>query len=315
MSIEQGQDGFDNIGSEDTSSGSSSKKRPLRLVMSDGDQEKPVVYRRQIEERMSALFDDVEVVDSYITRPRARRLITLGARQRVTDVKQHPEPFKLMPSEFLKRARAMAPQDSEPTASAFASWVYSLYGVPGTNEEDLQRGIEGEKLLSRFGEDSRFDSRQGWIGATPSRLASRGDGWRLVHQGLHLTEKPLTCFEVDTLRVNGTPMRMSPDLVYRNQRTGEVRIIEIKLSRLPLPINLWPNVWAQLWCYSHIPLALNAPEVVVAGEVWGDWMSRINHDLVRFMGLRSVVRRDPKSPSYDRFFRELFKIYGGQCVD
>lgn len=211
----------------------------------------------------------------------------------------------------------MAPHDPEPTASAFAGWVYGLYGVPGTNEEDLQRGIESEKLLSRFGEDSRFHSRQGWIGATPSKLASRGDGWRLVHQGLHLTEKPLASFEVDQLRVNGTPMRLSPDLVYQNRLSGEVRIVEIKLSRLPVPTNLWPNVWAQLWCYSKIPLAINAPNVVVAGEVWGDWMSRISKDrhLVRFMGLRSVVRRDPRVPSYDRFFRELFNIYGGQCLD
>lgn len=302
---------------EDARSGSSSRKRSLRLVMSDGDLKKPVVYRFQIEERMSALFDDVEVVDSYITRPRARRTFTPGAKRSGADVKQHPEPFKLVPSEFLKRARAMAPQDPEPTASAFASWVYGLYGVPGTNDEDSQRGIEGEQFLSRFGEDTRFDSRQGWIGVTPSSLAGRGDGWRLVHQGLHLTEVPLTCFEVDKLRVNGTPMRLSPDLVYRNQRSGQVRIIEIKVSRLPVPTNLWPNVWAQLWCYSHIPLALSAPEVVVAGEVWGDWMSRISKDryLVRFMGLRSVVRRDPRAPSYDRFFRELFKIYGGQCAD
>lgn len=313
MSVEQDE----SMAGEDASSGSLPKKSALRLVMSDRDQEKPVVYRRQVEARMSALFDDMEVVDSYVTRPRARRTFTLGASKWGADVKQDPEPFKLVPSEFLKRARAMTPQEPEPTASAFASWVYGLYGVPGTNDEDLQRGIEGEKLLSRFGEDTRFDSRHGWIGATPSSLAARGDGWRLVHQGLHLTEKPLTCFEVDALRVNGTPMRLSPDLVYRNQQSGQVRIIEIKLSRLPVPTNLWPNVWAQLWCYSHIPLALSAPEVVVAGEVWGDWMSRITKDryLVRFMGLRSVVRRDPRATSYDRFFRELFNIYSGRCAD
>lgn len=302
---------------QDASGGSSPKKSSLRLVMSDRDNDKAPYHRRQIEERMSALFDDVEVVDAYITRPRVRRMFTLGTKRWGAPAEQQPEPFKLVPSEFLKRARAMAPQSPEPTASAFASWVYSLYGVPGTNEDDMQRGIEGEKLLSRFGEDSRFDSRRGWIGATPSKLASRGDGWRLVHQGLHLTEKPLANFEVEALRVNGTPMRLSPDLVYRNQRSGEVRIVEIKLSRLPVPTNLWPNVWAQLWCYSHIPLALNAPKVVVAGEVWGDWMSRITRDryLVRFMGLRSVVRRDPRVSSYDRFFLELFNIYGGQRLD
>lgn len=303
--------------SEDASSGSSPKVRLLSLVMSDGDQQRPAVYRHLIEERMSALFDDVEVVDAYIERPRARRVFTPGAGDFGAPVKQQPERFKLVPSEFLKRARAMSPQDPEPTASAFASWVYGLYGVPGTNEEDMQRGIEGEKLLSRFGDDSRFDSRRGWIGATPSKLAGRGDGWRLMHQGLHLTEKPLASFDVDTLRVNGIPMRLSPDLVYRNQQSGEVRIVEIKLSRLQVPTNLWPNVWAQLWCYSHIPLALNAPKVVVAGEVWGDWMSRLGKEryLVRFMGLRSVVRRDPRAPSYDRFFHELFKIYGGQRLD
>lgn len=323
MSDEQDEATLGNRDSEDLPNGSPPKRSALRLVMSDGDQRRPIAYRRQVEQRMSALFDDVEVVDTYITRPGRRRTFTTksgsgsGIWRSGADSGLRPGLFNLVPREFLQRARTRAPEAPESTASSFASWVYSLYGVPGTNDEDLERGIEGEKLLSRFGEDSRYDSRRGWVDTSPSRLSSRGDGWRLMHQGLHLTEKPIDYFVLDGLHVGGIPMRLSPDLVYQNQRTGEVRIIEIKLSRLPVPTNLWPNVWAQLWCYSHIPLALNAPNVVIAGEVWGDWMSRISKDrnLVRFVGLRSVVRRDPRAPSYDRFFRELFKIYGGQCAE
>ncbi|CAN7595132.1 hypothetical protein LJR099_004483 [Variovorax paradoxus] len=119
-------------------------------------------------------------------------------------------------------------------------------------------------------------------------------------------------FELPDLRVRGVPMRASPDLVFRNARTEHVLVVEIKLSRQSLPSNLWPNVWAQLWIYSHLPVVQQAPQVIVTGEVWGEKTSSRRGSILSLIYLRAVVRRDPRAPVYDRFFRALFDIYRGE---
>lgn len=107
-------------------------------------------------------------------------------------------------------------------------------------------------------------------------------------------------------------MRGSPDLVFRNINSGQVLIVEIKLSKMKIPSNLWPNVWAQLWCYSQIAIAKNAPEVTVTGEVWAEGIFNLRRrSPVMSLVLRSVVRRNPREAAFDRFFRSLFEIYSG----
>lgn len=100
-------------------------------------------------------------------------------------------------------------------------------------------------------------------------------------------------------------MRVSPDLVYRNRETREIFIVEIKNTWMNVPSNLWPNIWAQLWVYAQIPEVLEAPKVTVVGEVWGERFLRKE----RLVSMRACVKRDPRRPQFDRFFRELFEIY------
>lgn len=68
-------------------------------------------------------------------------------------------------------------------------------------------------------------------------------------------------YELPALAVTGQSLGTSPDLVYRTRATGEVIIVEVKLSRQSLTNNLWPNVWAQLWCYSQLPVSLKASKL------------------------------------------------------
>jgi hypothetical protein len=87
---------------------------------------------------------------------------------------------------------------------------------------------------------------------------------------------------------------------------------------MPIPTNLWPNMWGQLWCYAQIKKIREAASVSVIGEIWGDrWTPRY-----RSMGegrrggehlivLRASVMRDPREPAFDTFFRTLFEIYVG----
>ena len=141
--------------------------------------------------------------------------------------------------------------------------------------------------------------------------------WYLIHNGLHIDENNIKYFQVPNLCVAGEPLRASPDLIYVNKKTSEVIIVEIKYSQLQITKNLWPNVWAQLWCYSHIAVTANAPKVTVVGEVWGKiWSSGRGRGRNRTPGerlicLRASVRRNPRASAYDQFFRALFKIYSG----
>lgn len=220
-------------------------------------------------------------------------------------------PFRIVPTEFLAMARANTPTNPRATTSAFAEWVYSLYGKPGSIE-DIERGKEAEHSI--FAERRKgADTREILHACDNQYLARHRPEWEMIHCGLHLQPdtEPRSYFGLPELSVEGQPLGASPDLLYRNRVTGEVVIVEIKMSRQPLPSNLWPNVWAQLWCYSKIPIVTHAPKVTVIGEVWGElnkWSAAHNESL-RWIGLRASVRRDPRVEAYDKFFRSLFDIY------
>lgn len=220
-------------------------------------------------------------------------------------------PFRIVPAKFLAHAKANRPEEPEATASAFAQWVYSLYGRPGS-QDDLERGKRAEALI--FDErPSNFAARALLTACDHDHLARYRPGWELVHCGLTLepSNVPKPFYEAPELSVHGRVLGASPDLLYRNRHSGEVIIVEVKFSRQPLPSNLWPNVWAQLWCYANLPIVLSAPRVTVIGEIWGElykWSSHHKSSL-HWLGLRASVRRDPRHPAYDRFFRSLFEIY------
>ncbi|TBY27402.1 hypothetical protein E0H93_28585 [Rhizobium leguminosarum bv. viciae] len=224
---------------------------------------------------------------------------------------QHSNVFEIVPSKFLRLAQSRPPKDAQPTASSFAQWVYSLYGVAGGNDDDLERGKNAEpeiwerRLAAASCNDNRF-------------LRSIHSPWELIHNGLHLRNHAQPYFfELRQLRVRGEPLKVSPDLLYANKRVSEVTVVEIKHSHLPLTKNLWPNIWAQLWCYSHIDLAAQANKVTVVGEIWSDtWTRAYGHGYKhvpsqRLASLRASVKRDPRTPAYDGFFRALFEIYAG----
>lgn len=152
-------------------------------------------------------------------------------------------------------------------------------------------------------------SREVWTLANGKALRRRGDGWKLVHQGIHVNSDTVPFFELEGLQVRGQPLRASPDLVFRNQITGQVLVVEIKLSRQSLPSNLWPNIWAQLWCYSQKSIAKNAPKVTVTGEVWGDntWRGSRRLASMHLLYLRSSCQARPARARLWSFFSATFR--------
>lgn len=222
--------------------------------------------------------------------------------------------FDIAPSAFLSNAARHAPSYSERTATAsgFASWVYSLYSSP--DELAQERGKLAEKQISKQkkSESKLSEELKMQFLARPNSEDLQRDRspWELIHNGLHLSDEVLTgsYYLIEALRVNGKVLRASPDLVYRHRQTKAVIIVEIKFTSSIIPINLWPNIWAQLWCYSQIAPCLNSDHAIVIGEVWGDDYNAANENSVV---MRKSVRRDPRNPNFQNFFEALFNIYCG----
>jgi hypothetical protein len=212
--------------------------------------------------------------------------------------------FRLVPSEFLRKARHRRPVSPAPTASKFAQWIYSLYSNDLGSDEDRARGeaAEGHILEAR---------RKAYLSAGSKWLEGNRPYWKLVQNGMATLRSSSPQYsEVGDLVINGEALRAQPDLIYENLRTGEMIIVEIKHSSMSIPNNLWPNIWGQLWCYAQLARVRKAPKVTVVGEVWGDaWTG--GQDNLRLVCLRASVRRDPRALPYDRFFRALFDIYRG----
>jgi hypothetical protein len=209
--------------------------------------------------------------------------------------------FSLIPSEFLRLARDKPPKDPKPTVSAFSQWVYSLYSDAYGSDIDKERGKESEKEI--------WERRVRAINCNDnSFLRKENSPWNLIHNGLHLnTGRQHSFFEIPQLHIKGIPLRASPDLIYVNRKTSEALIVEVKHSHMAIPRNLWPNIWAQLWCYSQVDVVARTTNLTVVGEVWGDIWARDE----KVVCLRASVRRNPRAPAYHRFFHSLFEIYRG----
>lgn len=229
------------------------------------------------------------------------------------------ERFEIDPVKFLAIARSRRPRHPVATASCFAAWVHSLY-APLKEKNDLEEGARAERFI--------YEARRAYMNSERVWRSTTGD-WLVEFVGLALDETDcpnipgIDYYEIPNLKVLGQPVRAKPDLVYRDAATGNVLIIEIKFSCEKIPLNLWPDIWAQLWVYSKIPLYSTAPSVTTIGEIWGDDRLLSN----RYFGfyeswrverkgvfLRALVRRDPRAAPFDRFFQKLFDIYAHEDV-
>ena len=193
-------------------------------------------------------------------------------------------PFHIRPDVFLRVASENPPVNRQPTVSAFSHWIHSLYASE-SDKVTLNKAKLAEAEI--FAIRSR---RARWV-MNLTEVPPKS-GWKIEHCGLigNLNLRMhaavgVPFFEIESLLVDGLPLKASPDLIFVNSSTNESIVVEIKFSNKYLPSNLWPDLWAQLWAYTKIPQLAMSSRISIVGEVWGEYKD------------------------FDRFFSRLFEIY------
>ena len=182
------------------------------------------------------------------------------------------------------------------TVSGFADWVLRLY-ISERDPIALQRGIVGERAVV----DHKALMRRAKLEIPRWEFG----GWKLEHDGIrgHFDG----ALAISTLRIGGEGLLGVPDLVFRERRTNRIAIVELKVSPAQLPSDGWPNLRAQLWAYSRIDRWMDAPEVILAGEVWSPATSA----LVR----RATYRWVKGDTALEEECAALFAKYGGTFAE
>jgi len=202
------------------------------------------------------------------------------------------KPYRIGHQELLRRAsRTLGGTKCNPsnrhhhTVSDFAGWVYDLYNT-SRDRDALTRGKQGElkvhlrkKRIPRLG---------------------HGSGWRPLYID-PLDGKP-EALEISLLTVHGRSLYGAPDYVFKNDATGTVLIVEVKVSDRELWSNGWPNLRAQLWAYGHIDQFMNdTKNTVLVGEVWTDTGARVS--------LHQTLTWHLSDPTFCAQNQQLFEAY------
>jgi hypothetical protein len=208
---------------------------------------------------------------------------------------------------------AKQPETPRPTASEFANWVFewsvpALKVAPDGSESQRHRmrlGVITHREIDQF---MRFKWTQDFLAGHP------GSSWRVLFADGGADDH--RTFLASKLTVEHLPVRCVPDLVLLNSATDTVLIIERKTTKVAepyIPQEGWPNVEAQLWCYSHIDDWEDASEILLVGQLW----RRSRGGIQLCHSHPSWKRSDPE---HQARCRNWFLRYGGQventhCVD
>lgn len=207
------------------------------------------------------------------------------------------EQFHISPSEILDRARRRVLTEQVNSigirgnrVTDFTKWIGALYRqAPSGNMLIEGKDIEQQilQLIKKFAYQ-RIPS---------DRL------WKCIHStSLDDSE---SVFQISRLSINTLPLRGVPDVVFRNLQTGEILIVEIKVTDKPIPFDGWPDLRAQLWCYAQIDDWLQAPKIHLAAEIWSKCPS---HGLP---SRRKILHWDNSNESFCLENKLLFELYSG----
>ena len=190
------------------------------------------------------------------------------------------------------------------TASAFASWVFYLCHIRHKVNDDFEE-ITFQKAKKREFEISEslknLDGVRGF--------SSKGD-WKLIYQDPIDTNSSSIFFIAPNLSIKNVPMNCRPDVVLFNETSANLLIIERKVaitSNAFVPNTCYPNILAQLWCYSQIDFDdarwPKSSLITLAAELWTHTRSESELDGGRICWAWQKNARDFK------YIEILFSIY------
>lgn len=173
-------------------------------------------------------------------------------------------------SELIDRAKKNKLSNPDPTASAFATWVYKLsHNFPLNSSQTISDPIPRKSKSEPFLE-SDIPLIAKYIATNRNDLKYQA-GWRLFYadNGSGIDES----FIASELKVNDRPLKCKPDAVLIHDPTDEILILERKIMRPyklqeQVPETSYPNIRAQLWCYSKIDQWCGAARITLMDEIW-----------------------------------------------
>jgi hypothetical protein len=200
--------------------------------------------------------------------------------------------------ELIQRAKDNPPFEAKNTASGFSDWVFGLTHPNRTRSpQSLNMGIRGQERIR----EERRKNR------TIIKNYTKISGYELIFEDK--LNDVNESFTASKLQIEGKPIKCKPDIVLERKSTNEILIIEIKCTETKnkIPTSAWPNVQAQLWCYSWIDDWVNSNVILMAD------IRRI--DKINFTKQQIHHTRAPRWRRDESEFNELwslmFKIYGG----
>jgi len=240
----------------------------------------PTLFSNEEKESyIRQLFGDMELgfekaLDSAVEEMRRWEMI-LNARN------SDENPYRIGPRRIHELAKKNPPRKSGRRVTDFTDWVFGLYNRH--NYKSLALGEAAEREIAR----------------RKIPIPDHHDRWRLVHNGIGENAR-VNARPISSLLIDGEPVFGSPDLVFREKRTGRVLIIEVKATRVQeLPSDGWPNLRAQLWAYSQIDDWRDSEEILMVGEIWG----------VSNLKLRKTIGWVKGEEPFESRNRKLFDCY------
>lgn len=193
-------------------------------------------------------------------------------------------------------------------ASDFATWVYKNtvekkigFGIP-VNKERLKMGTYTHEMIDEF-----FKTQ--WM------IKKRGDvenfiEWKVIRD--ESDNSPENILYSSALKINNKPISCQPDLVLEHVNKNKIIIIERKSTTIPanrVSSTGWPNIEAQLWCYSWIDDWSKYSEIFLIGQIWTIADGRKKPIMIddHFFWKKS-------DQAHHQRCKDWFEIYGGQFV-
>jgi len=206
--------------------------------------------------------------------------------------------------------------------SSFSNWVLTV-DKGDVYKNQLKRGEKLEKILSNKLKYDSISSEEDYRRFTYDFL---DNDWFLEYEDISLKDRP--SFKISSLNYNGKPFYGRPDVVYKNIKTNDRIIVEIKNTGTynnSIPDGGWFNLQCQLWSYSWIDNFIDSPNIFLYGDIrkmitlpnWNGTQIKISEPSGQNPGWRirknGVLNLDNDSVNIlHNQCLELFEYYGGK---